>query len=46
MAGTGRLFNPSTLYVESRRAEIEALALEIHRARQATAGRRLRHRLG
>ena len=46
MVGNDRSFNPSTLYVAARRAEIEAEIAEIHRARQAMAGRRLRHRLG
>lgn len=46
MVGRDRSFNPSTLYAELRRSEIEAELAEIRRARQATAGRHLRHRIG
>ena len=46
MIGSDRSFSSSTLYAAARRAEIEAQIAEIRRARQATAGRRLRHRVG
>lgn len=46
MAGSDRSFNPGTLYVEARRSEIDAQIAEIHRARQVTSRRRLRHRFG
>lgn len=46
MMDRDRFVSPSTLYVELRQAEIQAEALEQRRARQAMAGRHLRHRVG